>query len=241
MSRYVMVIDSSRCINCKACVLACQQENGVPLGSFRNWIKEGADATPSGRHYQPGNCMHCDEPICVSACPTGATFKDKADGVVKVDTHLCIGCGSCIATCPYGARFRNPVLGVADKCDYCPRLRAMGREPACVAVCPTHARCFGDLDDPGSEVARLVAGGGVVRLTAPHTDTKPAIYYLGHTAPADWPHDVSRPLPMRLWASIMSPVATGLGAVVGLGIAGVALRQLATRKDAVSRQEEHKP
>ncbi len=236
MPRYVMVIDSSRCINCKTCVAACQQENRVPYGYARNWIKVGAGATSPGLHFQPGNCMHCDEPICVSACPTGATFKDPADGVVKVNTALCIGCGSCIATCPYGARFRNPELGVADKCDYCPRLRALGREPACVAVCPTRARRFGDLDDPASGLRALIDKGPVVRLTAPATDTKPAIFYLGRTSPTDWPKDVTPPLPIGLWGAIMAPLTRVVGGAVLLGVAGVALRQLVAGRGEGQRE-----
>ena len=90
MPRYVMAIDASKCLNCKACLIACQQRNAVPYGLSRNWVRETPDtASPSGWRYQPGACMHCDEPSCVDACPTHATYKAE-DGVVMVDeTRSC--------------------------------------------------------------------------------------------------------------------------------------------------------
>ena len=98
MPRYVMAIDASKCLNCKACLIACQQRNAVPYGLSRNWVRETPDtASPSGWRYQPGACMHCDEPSCVDACPTHATYKAE-DGVVMVDETRCIACGSCRKT-----------------------------------------------------------------------------------------------------------------------------------------------
>ena len=234
MTKYAMILDSSKCINCRACVVACQQENGVPYGDARNWVKQGFDNTPSLVHFQPGNCMHCDEPMCVTACPTGATWKDEADGIVKVDPARCIGCGSCIKACPYGARYRDDALGVVDKCNYCTRLREMGQEPACVAVCPTRVRIFGDLDDPGSEISKTAKANKLVRVTAPNTDTRPDLFYIEHTAPMDWPRDVEPPLPLRIWKSMLTPVTRYAGGMALLGIGAVALKQLFTRKDAIS-------
>ena len=93
MSRFIMVIDATKCINCKACVLACQQRNGVPYTHSRNWIREAPDnLSPLGTAYQPGACMHCDHPLCVDACPTRATYKAD-DGSVVIDRDRCIGCG----------------------------------------------------------------------------------------------------------------------------------------------------
>ena len=237
MTKYAMILDSSKCINCRACVIACQQENGVPYGDARNWVKQGPDDMPSLVHFQPGNCMQCDEPLCVTACPTGATWKDDVDGIVKVDTTLCIGCGSCIQACPYGARYRDDSMGVVDKCNYCPRLREMGQEPACVAVCPTRVRIFGDLDDPKSEISKTAKANKLVRLTAPNTDTKPDIFYIEHTAPMDWPKDVEPPLPMRIWQSVLTPVTKYVGGMTLLGIGAVALKQFFTRKDEVKASE----
>ena len=97
--------------------------------------------------------MHCDNPPCVKACPTRATYKSN-DGSVVIDEDRCIGCGGCIEACPYNARFRNPVTGTADKCDYC-RKSTPGQEPACVQVCPVHCRIFGDADNPNDPVAHV--------------------------------------------------------------------------------------
>ena len=136
MAHYIRAIDSRKCMDCKACVIACQQRNNGPYGMSRNWIRETAcDTAPAGFLFQPGACMHCDDPSCVAACPTHATWKSR-DGSVEIDKARCIGCGSCIEACPYHARFLNPRTGTADKCDYC-RGTTHGEIPACVAVCPT--------------------------------------------------------------------------------------------------------
>ena len=133
MSRYIMAIDANKCINCKACVLACQQRNGTPYGHSRNWVRETPDKLSLlGTAYQPGACMHCDHPLCVEACPTHATYKAD-DGSVGIDPERCIGCGGCIEACPYGARYKHPVTGRADKCDYC-RRATPGQVPACAQV-----------------------------------------------------------------------------------------------------------
>ena len=230
MAKYVMVLETSKCINCRACVVACQMENQVQVGKARNWVKQAADASPGLRHFQPGNCMQCDDPTCVAACPTGATYKDPADGIVKVNSELCIGCGSCISACPYNARYRDEQRGVVDKCNFCPRLRQQGQEPACVAVCPTRVRVFGDVDNPDDPVHALVREAGLRQIVAPNTNTRPAMFFKGHTAPVDWPHDVAPPLPMRVWRAAMTPVTTFAGAATLAGIGLVALRQLFVRK-----------
>ena len=163
-TKLAMVIDSSTCIDCKGCMAACKVENKVPAGHWRNWIKRQEanfitmekTAGKTAGHFQPGNCMHCDTPTCVQACPTGATYKDEKDGTVKVNDELCIGCGSCMPACPYGARYRHPEKKIVDKCDYCDARRHAGKTPACVETCPTQARTFGNLNNSDSRVAKLV-------------------------------------------------------------------------------------
>jgi tetrathionate reductase subunit B len=201
---------------------ACKVENKVPPGKWRNWIKEqdpdleNLDNSES-LHFQPGNCMHCDNPTCVQACPTSATYKDEQYGTVKVNEKLCIGCGSCIPACPYGARYRHPEKKVVDKCDFCQRRRARGELPACVTTCPTKARTFGDLKDPNSEVARLLKGNNGVRVVNRETDTQPNIYYLSMTAPTDWPVKAETPAAIQLW-KVINPFVWGF---VGLNVLGV--------------------
>ncbi|EGJ49825.1 4Fe-4S dicluster domain-containing protein [Desulfocurvibacter africanus] len=232
--QYAMVIDSSRCIDCKGCVASCKVANKVPEGHFRNWVKQSAPVVAvgkgAGQHFQPGACMHCDNPTCVQACPTGATWKDPATGMVEIDRGLCIGCGNCIAACPYGARYRHATLRVADKCDYCAERRAHGLGPACVDTCPTKARVFGDINDPNSEAAILLATNQdrIVRVVNQKSDTKPNMYYIAATAPLDWTVEAKMPTPMKLMADALTPglrVAVGLA---GLGALAMLGRQLLT-------------
>ncbi len=209
-TQLAMVIDSSSCIDCKACMLACKVENNVPEGQWRNWIKDntpdfdesGVIAVKSSAHFQPGNCMHCDNATCVQACPTGATYKDPKDGTVLVNEELCIGCGSCIPACPYGARFRNTEKKKVDKCDFCSSRRERGELPACVVTCPTKARTFGDINDPESDAARALSRGNFVRVINAETDTKPNIYYQAGTLPLSWPVKAVIPAPIQIWKFI---------------------------------------
>lgn len=221
-----MVIDSAKCFYCKACIIACQIANGVPPGSYRNWIK---DAVVDGRgkmHFQPGNCMHCDNPTCVEACPTGATYKDEKNGTVKVNGGLCINCGSCIPACPYGARYRHPEKKIVDKCNFCEERRARGESPACVQVCPTRARTFGNILDPESEIAHLLKTKKTVKVINQTTDTKPNISYISETAPVDWPVEAKSPPYFQFWYKIANPAVKGLAGMTGLGVLVMLGKQL---------------
>lgn len=230
-AQLAMVIDSAKCIDCKACVAACKQANRVSRGVWRNWIREAAPAVENGKlargHFQPGACMHCAEPSCVAACPTGATFK-AADGSVVIDPKLCIGCGNCIPSCPYGARFRDPVKRIADKCSYCEERRAAGLPPACVDTCPTKARVFGDISDPNSEASRLLAAnqGKVVRIVAKGRDTKPNMYYVASTAPDGWAVKPVDPLSFDAMAGVVAPLVKAAVGLSGLGVLVMLGRQL---------------
>jgi Fe-S-cluster-containing dehydrogenase component len=114
-----------------------------------------------------------------------ATYK-QADSLVVIDPKKCVGCGNCVTACPYGARYRNPTSRIADKCDFCRHRLALAEEPACVLTCPTKARIFGDLNDPESDVSRLLSKEKLVRVMAPHVDTRPNIYYHEGTRLLDW-------------------------------------------------------
>ena len=126
--------------------------------------------SPAMTLHFPRSCLHCETPACVTVCPTGASYKRAEDGIVLVDEDKCIGCGLCAWACPYGAREMSPVDGVMKKCTLCidriynENLPEAEREPACVQVCPTRARHFGDLGDPESDVSKLVAERGGVAL-----------------------------------------------------------------------------
>ena len=237
-SQYAMIIDSSKCIDCKACLAACKQVNDLPEDHWRNWIKyseqDPQSAEPHLVHFQPGGCMQCNTPTCVEACPTRATYKDERDGTVKIDYGLCIGCGSCIPACPYGARYRNPITRKVDKCDFCDFWRNnFGLEPACVSTCPTKARIFGDIHDPKTRAYQVLRENSdrVVRLSNPQTETKPNMFYLKNTAPKDWPKPARTPDPIKAMLCCLTP---GLQGILGASILGALVmwgKQIFTRSE----------
>ncbi|RJP81973.1 MAG: 4Fe-4S dicluster domain-containing protein [Desulfobacteraceae bacterium] len=137
-------------------------------------------------------CNHCEDPPCVQACPTKATFK-RDDGIVLMDFHRCIGCRFCMAACPYGSRnfnFRDPrpfiaevdpgfptrMKGVVEKCNFCAERLAVGKQPACVEV-SNGILTFGDLEDPESEVRKLLQSNYTIRRKQ-NLGTGPAVYYI---------------------------------------------------------------
>jgi molybdopterin-containing oxidoreductase family iron-sulfur binding subunit len=138
-------------------------------------------------------CNHCENPPCVRVCPTKATFK-RPDGIVMMDYHRCIGCRFCMAACPYGARSMNwrdprPAIpkinadyptrtrGVVEKCTFCEERLAKGIGPACVLACKEKVLAFGDLEEGGSDVRRLLAARFSLRRKA-NLGTGPQVYYL---------------------------------------------------------------
>ncbi len=177
--RYVIVVFNQKCVRCKACAVACRAENDVPEEYSRNWITESPERGefPNlGITFEPGQCMQCDNPHCARVCPVGATDKGE-HGVVHINTDTCIGCRYCMMACPYDARYYDRERGIVDKCNYCYGRVRSGREPACVATCPSRARVFGDINDPQSEVSRLLAKYRTQRRKV-EAGTGPQIYYV---------------------------------------------------------------
>ena len=174
-----MVIDTRRCIGCHGCSVACKATFDVPLGLTRSWVEyvEKGDYPHVSRHFIPRLCNQCSNPQCVNVCPTGATFKREEEGIVVVDEEICIGCKYCILACPYDARFVNPDTGTVDKCDFCLHRVSQGVAPACVNTCQGKARIFGDMNDPDSEVAHVMATNPVTVLRQ-GMGTRPNVYYI---------------------------------------------------------------
>jgi molybdopterin-containing oxidoreductase family iron-sulfur binding subunit len=209
--RWALVVDSRKCLReegCLACTRACHRAHNVPAIAdprhevkwiwkerfehvFPELVHAGTDPGLRARPL-PVLCNHCDNPPCVRVCPTQATWR-RADGLVMVDPHRCIGCRYCITACPYGARSFNweeprPHLatesreypartkGVVEKCTFCAERLALGEPPLCVGACPGRALTFGDLGDPSSEVSALLRGEPASRRKA-HLGTSPQVFY----------------------------------------------------------------
>ncbi len=179
MPTFAWVIDQTSCIGCHACTTACKQENEVPLGVNRTWVKyvETGTFPQTRRQIAVFRCNHCAEPPCVEVCPTSAMFR-RPDGIVDFDTSRCIGCKACLQACPYDAIYIDPQEHVAEKCNFCAHRVDRGLLPACVVVCPTESLIFGDLDDPGSRASRLVSSRPTT-VRRPEQGTGPKAFYLG--------------------------------------------------------------
>ena len=198
-----LVIDLDLCVGCHACATACKEWNTgghmAPLPDFHAYadnawgvwfnrihsFEEGSQGEGDGActvHF-PKSCLHCEDAACVTVCPTGASYKRAEDGIVLVNAELCIGCKLCSWACPYGAREFDPDEGVMKKCTLCidriynDNLMPEERQPACVMVCPTKARFFGDLGDPNSAVSEIVATRGGADLL-PELGYRPVNKYL---------------------------------------------------------------
>jgi len=179
MLHYVMVIDTLTCIGCGDCVVACKTENNVPAGLSRDWVVEATRGTYPNltSEYRSERCNHCSHATCVSACPTGASQYWNGSNITIVDPDKCTGCKACIAACPYDARLIMRPEGYIDKCTFCNHRLAEGLDPACVSTCPTHCMHFGLLNDPRSEVSRLLKTRDHKTLL-PETGNQPNVYYL---------------------------------------------------------------
>ena len=181
---YGFLIDNRRCIGCHACSTACKAENQVPLGVNRTWVKyvEKGTFPDVRRMFQVTRCNHCANPPCVRICPVSAMYQ-RADGIVDFDPQVCIGCKACLQACPYDAIYIDPETDSAAKCHFCAHRVEIGLEPACVVVCPERAIVAGDLDDPGSEISRLVAREPI-SVRKPEQGTRPKLFYIDgdHTA-----------------------------------------------------------
>ena len=137
--QYGFYVDTSRCIKCWACVVACKQWHEIDAGTVsRRNVTETVEGTfpDVKRKFESLSCMHCENPLCMANCPQGAISKREEDGAVVVDDELCIGCKTCISACPYGAPSYDEETSTTFKCDGCYDRRQRGELPACVAACP---------------------------------------------------------------------------------------------------------
>jgi molybdopterin-containing oxidoreductase family iron-sulfur binding subunit len=212
--QWAMVIDTRRiktAEDLEPMIEACHKLHNVPHFEEKNheikWIWETHfhNAFPDSANRFTSEeaehrpylvlCNHCQNPPCVRACPTKATFKRESDGVVMMDMHRCIGCRFCMAACPYGSRSFNFVeplkglvekeinlkyprrmKGVVEKCTFCVERLAEGQMPACVEA-SGGAIVFGDLEDPESEVRQVLRENFTIRRKQ-SLGTEPCVYYI---------------------------------------------------------------
>ena len=200
MTQLALVIDLNVCVGCHACVTSCKQWNtsgeagplvdinpyhADPSGTFFNRVQtfEVGEFPNTQTVHFPKSCLHCEDPPCVTVCPTGASYKRAEDGIVLVNPDTCIGCKYCSWACPYGARELDEKRKVMTKCTLCvdriysETLPEAEKKPACVLACPTNARLFGDIHDPESEVSQAINERAGYQLM-PEWRTRPANHYL---------------------------------------------------------------
>ncbi|NCA74836.1 MAG: 4Fe-4S dicluster domain-containing protein [Alphaproteobacteria bacterium] len=209
-----MVIDLAKCKNARKCVEACQKGHHLPKGQEFMKIYLLQDSDKTSPYWFPKPCFHCDNPLCVSVCPVGATYK-RSDGIVLVDNERCIGCKFCMTGCPYSSRVfawkhypefdedKEPYSpeagspgkeGTVSKCDFCPDLIRVGKVPYCVSACPMGVIYFGDIDEDtvtnGTDTfqfSQLIKDRAGYRYLE-NLGTRPCVYYL---PPVDRQYDVS--------------------------------------------------
>ncbi|MBI9040293.1 NrfD/PsrC family molybdoenzyme membrane anchor subunit [Lutibacter sp.] len=176
--KYGFIIDNRKCIGCHACTTACKSEHDVAIGVNRTYVKqvEKGEFPDTRRIFSVMRCNHCTDAPCVEICPVEALYT-REDGIVDFDNNRCIGCKSCMQACPYDALYIDPDNNTAAKCNYCAHRVDVGREPACVTVCPEHAIIAGDMHNPTTEISQLLARQAV-KVRKPEKGTNPNLFYI---------------------------------------------------------------
>ncbi|MEZ5775388.1 MAG: 4Fe-4S dicluster domain-containing protein [Hyphomicrobiaceae bacterium] len=176
------------CIGCRACEIACKDKNGLPPGPrFRRVMYIEGGTYPEVYAYKVNmSCNHCAEPACLPTCPTGAIFKREKDGIVDIDSTLCIGCRRCEAACPFGAPQFIPEQNIVAKCNMCVDEIDAGRKPYCVMACMMRVLDIGPiagLIDGSYETKARGPEDKVVRQVKTMADpelTNPSIVFVAH-------------------------------------------------------------
>lgn len=203
---YGIGIDIEKCIGCGMCAKACKSENDVPKEPFyfRSWVEQYTIKndgslkveSPNGgidgfiqtvpdeeifkTFFVPKMCNHCAKSPCVQVCPVGATY-ESPEGIVLVDEKYCIGCRYCIQACPYGCRYLHPVKHTVDKCTLCYHRIKKDLSPACVEVCPSGARIYGDLNDKEGLLNKFLKEHNC-HILKPNLNTGSKLFYNGLNA-----------------------------------------------------------
>jgi Fe-S-cluster-containing dehydrogenase component/formate-dependent nitrite reductase membrane component NrfD len=208
MPNYGFAIDLRKCIGCHACTIACKAEHEIPVGVNRCWVKtvEQGVFPETRRFFFPVLCNQCDDAPCMRICPTNALFK-RRDGIVDLRSDVCIGCRACMVACPYDQLFIDPNTRTAEKCNFCANRVENELLPACVSVCPTECRIFGDLDDPTSEVA-MIAQRETTSVRKPEKLTIPKVFYIGANDSVLQPEVATRPFIYKEGQVLLRPLGS---------------------------------
>jgi len=256
-----ILVDTTRCNGCEACVLACKQENNLGPDKLRpgQQAVDGLSSTRfstilrrSGNRFVRHQCRHCVEPACASVCIVGALQKSP-EGPVIYDSDLCIGCRYCLMACPWGIpRYQwDEAVPYVRKCTLCyPRLKE-GKIPACVQACPREALLFGSREDLLAEAHRRVGGSSGAyqpHVYGEHEVGGTSVLYISDVSLdfLGWSRSPGEePLPLLTWASLtkVPPVILGMGTLMG-GIHWVIRRrmQLAAEKgESIDPEEAEHP
>lgn len=198
---YGIGIDIQKCIGCGLCAKACKVENDIPAEPFyyRTWVEQytimndgslkvispngGIDGFKSNEpeesifktFFVPKMCNHCEKSPCTQVCPVGATYTSP-EGLSLIDEKYCIGCAYCVQACPYGCRYIHPEKKVADKCTLCYHRLVKGMAPACMEICPTGARIYGDLNDKEGVLVKFIKEHDC-QVLKPHLNTGSKLFY----------------------------------------------------------------
>jgi formate dehydrogenase iron-sulfur subunit len=246
------LFDATRCIDCRACMVACSVENNIAMNKTRIWVA-GEGIMGKYPDLQRGtmvyHCMHCNHPDCLSACPVGAYTK-RLDGPVVYNPDKCIGCRYCMNACPFGVPHFDYDKGLIegafiDKCTFCPQRIDNGQEPACIATCPTDALEYGERDELLAKAhARIAArperyinhvygefeNGGTSYLILSHVPFS----QLGLPDLPETPvNEVSEQV-----ISLTLPAALGMGAVLTATAVGVSLYNKSKEKASAQKETE---
>ncbi len=237
-------IDTSTCIGCKACEVACQEWNDLKIvptqqtGTYQtlptlhpdywNLIRFNERDFDGGIVWlmRKDQCMHCDEPGCLAACPAPGAIVQYANGIVDVNADQCIGCGYCETGCPFDVPRFSATTGKMSKCTLCVDRVSVGLEPACIKACPTGCLHFGTKEDMVAlgrhRVDQLKAGGftHAVLYDPPGVGGTTVVTVLAHGDRPDWydlPADPHVPWGVKLWKKVVRPlgVIAVFGAVIG--------------------------